>query len=199
MEKIDIQDGWLMYDPHFFSVQESDQLFQELFQMNTWEQGNVTIFGKGYYTPRLESFHAETGLSYGYSGQRMKTNELTVILRSIGIKLMEKCGHPFNSVLCNLYRDGNDSNGWHADNEPELGRDPIIASVSFGATRRFDLRHNLSGEKRSFELNHGSLLIMGGSIQHHWKHQIAKSKKISDPRINLTFRNIVRRSVESTE
>lgn len=191
MEKILIQDGWLMFDPHFYSAKESDLIFDELQQMPDWEQGTVTIFGKEYRTPRLESFHAENGLNYGYSGQRMKTHPFNSALISTRLKLSEETGYNFNSVLCNLYRDGNDSNGWHADNEPELGKEPIIASLSFGATRRFDLKHTLSGEKHSFELSHGSLLIMGGSTQHHWKHQIAKSKKVTKPRINLTFRNIV--------
>jgi len=93
--------------------------------------------------------------------------------------------------LANYYRDGNDSNGWHADNEKELGIDPVIASISLGVERRFDLKHNLTKEKISFHLSNGSLLIMGGSLQHNWKHTLAKAKKIEEGRINLTFRKIV--------
>ena len=97
----------------------------------------------------------------------------------------------FNCVLVNLYRNGQDSNGWHADNEPELGKNPMIASVSLGATRRFDLRHNITKEKISFDLTNGSLLLMKGEIQHFWKHQITKTKKIDAARINLTFRMLI--------
>ncbi|MFN5148761.1 MAG: alpha-ketoglutarate-dependent dioxygenase AlkB family protein [Flavobacteriia bacterium] len=196
MEKIIINDGWLIYDPHFYSASESELVFEGLKQLPTWEQGTIKIFGKDHKTPRLESFHADKGLRYGYSGQRMRTHEFNDTLQSIRTKLCQESGFQFNSVLCNLYRNGSDSNGWHADNEHELGKDPIIASISFGATRRFDLKHALSGEKFSLELSHGSLLIMGGAIQHHWKHQIAKTKKVMHPRINLTFRLITHRSVD---
>jgi len=191
MEKIEVRDGWIMLDSHFYSEDESKLIFEQLSEMPTWEQGTVKIFGKQFATPRLESFHAEDGLSYVYSGQRMRSHPFNETLDRIRTALFQKTGFMFNSVLCNLYRDGNDSNGWHADNEPELGKDPIIASISFGETRRFDLKHEQTGEKLSFKLSTGSLLIMGGSLQHHWKHQITKSKKITKPRINLTFRNIV--------
>ena len=96
----------------------------------------------------------------------------------------------FNCVLVNLYRNGQDSNGWHADNEPELGINPVIASLSLGATRRFNLRHNLSNKKISIDLTNGSLLLMKGEMQHFWKHQLAKSTKVVNGRINLTFRRI---------
>jgi alkylated DNA repair dioxygenase AlkB len=195
MEKIALQDGWIIFEPHFYFESEADTIFQRLLKLDSWQQGTVRIFGKEYPTPRLESFHAENGLSYGYSGQRMTTIPFDDTLNSIREKLFSETGFTFNSVLCNLYRDGNDSNGWHADNEHELGKDPVIASISFGASRRFDLKHEKSGEKRSFELTPGSLLIMGGSLQHHWKHQIPKTKVVDSPRINLTFRNIVRGSV----
>jgi alkylated DNA repair dioxygenase AlkB len=191
MEKIDLQDGWIFFEPHFYSQSEADAIFQGLLQLESWQQGTVRIFGKEYPTPRLESFHAESGLSYSYSGQRMKTHPFNDTLNSIRHKLLMETGYSFNSVLCNHYRDGNDSNGWHADNERELGNDPIIASLSFGEKRRFDLKHNDTGKRQSFDLNHGSLLIMGGALQHRWKHQIAKTKKVNLPRINLTFRNIV--------
>ena len=181
-----------MIDTHFYAQDEPEVLFERFSNMKSWEQGTLKLFGKNFKTPRLESFHADEGLSYGYSGQRMRTHPFNETLDSIRAKLINETGYRFNSVLCNLYRDGNDSNGWHADNEPELGKDPVIASISFGASRRFDLKHEYTGEKRSFELTPGSLLIMGGSLQQHWKHQIAKTKKVDSPRINLTFRKIVR-------
>jgi len=106
-------------------------------------------------------------------------------------KIETVSGESFNCVLANLYRDGKDSNGWHADNEKELGRNPVIASISLGAARRFDLKHNTKVDSKQLVLPHGSLLIMGGMMQHHWKHCIAKTAKIIQPRINLTFRKLV--------
>ena len=116
-------------------------------------------------------FYAEENKSYGYSGQRLLTSTFTKELTQIKENIELTFSIQLNSVLINLYRDGNDSNGWHADDEPELGRNPIIASLSLGATRRFDLRHTSTKEKLSLELEPGSLLIMGGELQHYWKHQ----------------------------
>jgi alkylated DNA repair dioxygenase AlkB len=191
MKKVDLQDGWILFEKHFFSEYESRPLFNELHDQLDWQQGKIKIFGKDFNTPRLEAFYAESALNYGYSGQRLKTLPMNSLLKSILSEIEKTSGYSFNSVLCNLYRDGNDSNGWHADDEKELGRNPIIASLSLGEERRFDLKHNHSNEKISFTLNSGSLLIMGGSMQHFWKHQIAKSKKVISPRINLTFRTIM--------
>jgi alkylated DNA repair dioxygenase AlkB len=138
----------------------------------------------------LEAFYAEKNLEYGYSGQQFKTKNFTPLLLQIKQKVEEASTYTFNSVLVNYYRDGNDSNGWHADNEKELGENPTIASLSFGTSRRFDLKHTTKAEKLSVQLNSGSLLVMSGEMQHFWKHQIAKSKKITTGRINLTFRTI---------
>lgn len=190
-QKIELQDGWIIHFPSFLTEDTSNQLFENLYQTIQWQQGEIVLFGKKYATPRLEAFYADNQKSYGYSGQRLITHEFTRELNEIRQKIALKIDTTFNSVLLNLYRTGNDSNGWHADNEPELGKNPIIASLSLGATRRFDLKHNTTKEQHSFHLNHGSLLIMGGELQHHWKHQIAKTKKVNDPRINLTFRNII--------
>lgn len=191
MKKINIQDGWLLFEENFFSQEESLRLFDELHDQLEWQQGKIKLFGKEYSTPRLEAFYAEPNKNYGYSGQQMTTNPMNPTLLTILATIENSTGYSFNSVLCNLYRDGSDSNGWHADNEPELGKDPIIASLSLGAIRRFDLKHNSSNETIKFNLNLGSILIMGGSIQHNWKHQIAKTKKVLSPRINLTFRTII--------
>jgi alkylated DNA repair dioxygenase AlkB len=190
IEKIVLKDGWIRFIPTFLNEDFANQLFEHLQQTIQWQQGEIVLFGKKYATPRLEAFYADNQKSYGYSGQRLITHEFTKELNEIRQKLTLEIGTSFNSVLLNLYRTGNDSNGWHADNEPELGKNPIIASLSLGATRRFDLKHNTTKEQLSFHLNHGSLLIMGGELQHHWKHQIAKTKKVNEPRINLTFRNI---------
>lgn len=190
IEKIVLKDGWIRFIPTFLNEDFANQLFEDLQQTIQWQQGEIVLFGKKHATPRLEAFCADDQKSYGYSGQRLITHEFTKELNEIRQKLTLGIGTSFNSVLLNLYRTGNDSNGWHADNEPELGKNPIIASLSLGATRRFDLKHNTTKEQLSFHLNHGSLLIMGGELQHHWKHQIAKTKKVNEPRINLTFRNI---------
>lgn len=155
-----------------------------------WESGEIKIFGKIYLTPRLEAFYAENGLHYSYSGKKLKTNSFTPDLLEIKNRLEQEFDLDLNSVLANLYRDGKDSNGWHADNEKELGKNPVIVSLSFGLERRFDLKHTMTKEKRSFDLKNGSLLIMGGEMQHFWKHQIAKTKKADGPRVNLTFRKV---------
>lgn len=190
IEKIVLKDGWIRFIPTFLNEVIANQLFEQLQQTIQWQQGEIVLFGKKHATPRLEAFCADDQKSYGYSGQRLITHEFTKELNEIRKKLTLEIGTSFNSVLLNLYQTGNDSNGWHADNEPELGRNPIIASLSLGATRRFDLKHNTTKEQLSYYLNNGSLLIMGGELQHHWKHQIAKTKKVNEPRINLTFRII---------
>jgi alkylated DNA repair dioxygenase AlkB len=149
------------------------------------------LFGKTYATPRLESLHVIEGKTYHYSGNTLISHPFTEDLEDIKNKIELVSGESFNCVLANLYRDGKDSNGWHADNEKELGINPVIASISLGAERRFDLKHTASGASKQLILPHGSLLIMGGAMQHHWKHCIAKSMKVLVPRINLTFRKLV--------
>lgn len=188
--KISIDNGSLEYIPAFISLQNSELLFNELLHKTPWNQGKITIFGKKYATPRLEAFYAENGLNYAYSGQQLIVHPFTNELEKLKNLLEEFTGQKFNSVLINLYRNGNDSNGWHADNERELGNNPFIASISLGTERRFDFQHIKSKEKKSIILENGSLLLMGEEIQHHWKHQIAKTKKVHSPRINLTFRLI---------
>ncbi len=191
MTKENLDDGWLLFDPEFLSKKEADSLFNRLNSSLPWQQGKVTLFGKTYGTPRLESLHVIEGKTYHYSGNTLVSHPFTEDLEYIKNKIELVSGESFNCVLANLYRDGKDSNGWHADNEKELGINPIIASISLGAERRFDLKHIASGASKQLLLPHGSLLIMGGSMQHHWKHCIAKSMKVLVPRINLTFRKLV--------
>ena len=191
MEKINFQNGWGLIDANFISQEEGNILFDELLQEIIWQSGEISLFGKTYPVPRLEAFYAANNKSYGYSGKRLKTLPFNPILLRIKEKIETQSNYIFNSVLCNLYRDGNDSNGWHADNERELGQQPIIASVSLGCMRIFEMKHNQTNQKLRFELNSGSLLILGGETQEHWKHQIAKNKSITTPRINLTFRTIL--------
>jgi alkylated DNA repair dioxygenase AlkB len=191
MTKENLDDGWLLFDPEFLSKKEADSLFNRLNSSLPWQQGKVTLFGKTYATPRLESLHVIEGKTYHYSGNTLISHPFTQDLEDIKNKIERVSGESFNCVLANLYRDGKDSNGWHADNEKELGINPVIASISLGAERRFDLKHTASGVSKQLILPHGSLLIMGGAIQHHWKHCIAKSMKVLVPRINLTFRKLV--------
>jgi alkylated DNA repair dioxygenase AlkB len=189
--KTEIQNGWYIYFEDYFSKEEAQSLYQIFLQELNWEESEIKIFGKTYQTPRLEAFYSENGQHYSYSGKKLKINSFTSSLLSLKVKLEQDFGFEFNSVLANLYRDGKDSNGWHSDNEKELGKNPVIASLSFGSERRFDFKHILTKEKLAFNLQEGSLLIMGGEMQHYWKHQIAKSTKVYAPRINLTFRKII--------
>lgn len=178
------------FQSDFLSHEESDLLYNEFVASIPWQQQQIKIFGKEMTCPRLEAFFATNGKTYGYSGNKLITNEFTPELKAIKARVEKIANTQFNAVLLNYYRDGNDSNGWHADNEKELGKNPIIASLSLGNTRRFDLKHTTLGIKHQFHLSAGSLLIMSGETQHYWKHQIAKSKKVSAGRINLTFRKI---------
>jgi alkylated DNA repair dioxygenase AlkB len=189
-QELQISDGHLTLLEGFYNAEEANELYTQLLESLEWKQGTIHLFGKTHSTPRLEAFYAEKNLEYGYSGQQLKTKNFTPLLLQIKQKVEEASAYTFNSVLVNYYRDGNDSNGWHADNEKELGKNPSIASLSFGTSRRFDLKHISKAEKLSIQLHSGSLLVMSGETQHFWKHQIAKSKKITTGRINLTFRTI---------
>ena len=153
-----------------------------------WEEHQLVLFGKKVSEPRRSAWIADNDIHYVYSGVERPAHIWTPTLTSIRDAITHETGHTFNSVLANLYRDGNDAMGWHSDDEPCNGPEPVIASVSFGAERRFDFRHRTSKEKASVVLPHGSLLLMSGLSQHCWQHSIARSKKVTSPRINLTFR-----------
>lgn len=190
MTRQEVRNGWLLFDPAFLSEDEDTQWFHTLLQICPWEKTTIRLFGKTYTVPRQEVFYSQQGKSYGYSGKRLTTHAYFPLLNEIQQRIEAATGYTFNSVLINHYRTGEDSNGWHADNEPELGSNPVIASLSLGATRRFDLKHTTTNERLCFDLAGGSLLVMGGELQHHWKHQIAKTKKTNTARINLTFRTV---------
>jgi alkylated DNA repair dioxygenase AlkB len=189
-EKIDLNDGGLIYFPKFFNEDDANCYFNELLTKIDFKQNEVTIFGKVFLTPRLESFHSIENRFYTYSGNKLPSKAFDVTLQNLLEKVELATNSKFNCVLINLYRDGSDGNGWHADNEKELGPNPVIASLSFGTTRRFDLRNKITKEKFSIDLNSGDLLWMDNRIQNNYKHQIAKTKKVIKPRINLTFRYI---------
>lgn len=192
-EKLELQlpNAELIYYPEYFGTEEADQYFNELLQQTNWRQEDIKVFGKTYQQPRLTALYGDSGKPYSYSNITMYPEIFTTLLKKIKSKIEQVSEHSFNTVLLNLYRDGKDSNGWHADNEKELGKNPTIASISFGETRPFHFKHRtIKTESHKLNLTHGSLLIMKGEIQHYWLHQIAKTKKPIAPRINLTFRYI---------
>lgn len=185
-------DGEVIIYQNFFAESESDRFFKELRNNLNWQQDKIKIFGKEVDLPRLTAWYGDEGKSYKYSGITMNPNAWIPALLAIKEKIEKVVELDFNSVLANLYRDGKDYVSWHSDDEKELGNNPIIASVSFGATRRFKLRHKSNKNLGTVEitLTNGSLLIMKGSTQHFWKHQVPKTSKVRKERINLTFRVI---------
>jgi alkylated DNA repair dioxygenase AlkB len=192
-EKItfNLPDADIEYYPNFFEGHRANELFEKLKTEIPWQQDSITVFGKTHPQPRLTALFGNEGKPYSYSNIVMQPHSWNPLLMFIKNEIEEICGEHFTTVLLNYYRDGRDSNGWHADNEKELGRNPVIASVSFGAERSFHLQHNtLKDEKLKINLEHGSLLLMKGTTQHFWKHQIPKTAKDIGPRINLTFRII---------
>ncbi|UUO17351.1 MULTISPECIES: alpha-ketoglutarate-dependent dioxygenase AlkB family protein [Aphanizomenonaceae] len=184
-------DGEVILYLNFFSTKESNQLFSDLYSSVNWKQEIIQFFGKQMPIPRLTAWHGDEGKSYTYSGIEQHPEPWNPTLKLIKSEIEKIAQVSFNSVLINLYRDGKDSVSWHSDDEPELGKNPIIASVSFGANRRFSLRHkHFKTHKIDIDLTSGSLLLMQGETQHFWQHQIAKTVKEIQPRINLTFRII---------
>lgn len=187
----DLPDSDIRYYPGLFGPERSDQLFDALIEETPWRADKITVFGKTYDQPRLTAWYGEEGKSYSYSNIVMDPIPFTPLLLEIKSKVEALTNGRFNSCLLNLYRDGQDSNGWHADDEKELGHNPVIASVSFGAIRMFHLRHKRDTSlKQKIALEAGSLLLMSGPTQHFWNHQLPKTKRKIDPRINLTFRFI---------
>jgi len=190
IELISITNGEYLFLPNFFSKLESDDYFKKLKSEIEWKQESMNIYGKRVNFPRLTSWYGDNNKPYSFSGITLNPTIWNNELLSIKDKIELIAKVEFNSVLLNLYRDGNDSISWHTDAEKELGINPVIASVNFGATRKFQLRHTKTKEKLEIELTHGSLLIMQGETQHFWQHQVPKTKKKVTERINLTFRVI---------
>ena len=178
--------GWLLYDPAFLRPAEADPLVAHLRNTVPWEQSGRP----GRPFPRLTAWYADPGLTYSYSGVTHHAVPWTPELLAVKRRAEATAGVTWNSLLLNFYRDGRDSIGFHADDEPELGPNPVIGSISIGAERRFVLKHPAAGEKREFVLPHGSLLVMGGTSQHHWRHGVPKTARPVGPRINLTFRYV---------
>ena len=174
-----------------FSREESDALFRDLLATSPWQCDEVILFGQKRILSRKVAWMGDAGFAYSYSGTRKEASPWTSPLLGIRERVEKLCGHAFNSCLLNLYHDGSEGMGWHSDDEKTLGRNPVIASVSFGAERTFKLKHRATKEVASLLLEHGSLLVMKGETQHHWIHAMPKTKKINAPRINLTFRTFL--------
>lgn len=174
----------------FYSAADSYLLFQQLMDAVDWQQLPITVYGKTWPEPRLTSWVGDPAAVYSYSGQARRPVAWFEPLSALRDQLSEFVGVQFNSVLVNCYQDGSHGVGWHSDNEPELGANPTIASLSLGATRRFRVRHKTdkSIPARSFDLRAGNLLIMDGNSQRDWQHAVPKVKSAVGPRINLTFR-----------
>lgn len=187
-EDLIVEDGILQYFEHY-----SNETLEHILEGLVWRQDSITMYGKTHLLPRQTAWHGEKGLVHSYSGIRMVAEEWTSVLLKLKLQLEADLNTKFNSVLINYYRDGSDHMSYHSDDEKELGPNPIIASLSFGETRSFQLKHKFDLTKKTFTLSitDGSLVVMKGELQHFWIHKIAKTAKKIGPRVNLTFRNIM--------
>lgn len=184
--------GEMYLFPDFFAKEQADHFFAKLSASLEWRQQPIWMFGKRVMQPRLTALYGDPEKPYGYSGIQMTPSGWTPELRHILDSIQDFSQAEFTHVLCNYYRDGNDSMGWHRDNEKVLGENPTIASVTFGAERIFQTRpYSEKSPKLDISLTHGSLLLMTGESQHFWEHQLPKTKKVNQARINLTFRKLL--------
>jgi alkylated DNA repair dioxygenase AlkB len=192
LQTLDLPEAEVIFYPAFFPTPAADRLLRELRDTTAWRQETIKFYGKTIAVPRLTAWYGDEGTRYVYSGITNVPLPWTPALMEVKRTVEPPAGVVFNSVLVNRYRTGQDSVSWHADDEPEFGEQPVIASVSFGGTRTFQLKHKRRKEwKASVELTHGSLLIMRGGTQANWLHQIPKIAKPVEERLNLTFRAIV--------
>lgn len=189
--KLDVIDGELYYFKNFISQNDCEKLYQYFLNSIPWTKDTITVFGNTYDIPRKQAYFADAGMNYSYSGKKMNLLKWDPTLLEIKNKIENKLEVSFNACLMNLYETGEDSNGWHADNEKELGTNPTIASVSLGEERVFQIKHQATKSRKDLTLENGSLLHMAGEFQHHWKHCLPKRKNINKARINLTFRKII--------
>lgn len=191
-EQLNLPGAELRYYPAFYPAAVRADYQQQLLRDIPWQQDTLNFAGKPVLVPRLQSWHGDSNSHYGYSGLKLVPQPWTPLLTKIRDDLQQQLQLPFNSVLLNWYRNGNDSVAWHSDDERELGPDPHIASLSFGTARRFELKHRtrLNQPKLGIELGDGSLLVMGSGVQQHYLHQIPKQHGLSGSRLNLTFRFI---------
>lgn len=187
-EPVVLPNGEYIHILNFFNAEESNHFFRTLREKVEWKQESMNMYGRQLPFPRLIAWYGDDQKPYSFSGVTLDPSPWLTELLEIKERLEPIARVSFNRVLLNLYRDGRDSVGWHTDAEPTLGKNPVIASISFGATRKFQLRHMQTKEKVELELTHGSLLIMRGEMQHFWQHQVPKTSRPVGERINLTFR-----------
>lgn len=189
---IPLSQGTAVFYPELFEPQVRADLYQALLSQVQWRQDYLRFYGKSVPIPRLQAWYGDVGAAYTYSGVILEPLPWIQPLQMIRHIIEPIAGVQFNSVLINLYRDGNDGVAWHSDDEPELGEHPVIGSVSLGGTRRFMLKpkDKTNPERHELALSDGSLLLMSGETQKYWVHQVPKTKKPVLPRINLTFRVI---------
>jgi alkylated DNA repair dioxygenase AlkB len=199
MSAVTITPTWQCFDlpgadvrlAQFCDAAEAQHWFERLHAEIPWQRHRLRIFGREVDAPRLSSWIGDADAVYTYSGTRFEPHAWTAACAELRDRLSTLCGGNFNSVLCNLYRDGRDSMGWHSDDEDELGPQPLIASLSFGAVRRFSLRHRRDATRRlDIDLPSGSLLLMAGATQRNYRHGLAKTARPVGARLNLTFRSI---------
>jgi len=189
LDAIPIEDGELYFMPRLPLRQDSAAVLERLLAETAWRAEAITLWGKQMLQPRLSAWYGDA--RYSYSGMTLEPQPFTPLQLEIKQAVEQASGQRFNSVLLNYYRDGQDSMGFHSDDEKELGRNPVIASVSFGDPRTFILKHKRLPKTVKLALGDGSLLVMAGALQHHWRHGINKEKSACGPRVNLTFRHIL--------
>lgn len=190
LEPIQIINGEYIYIENFYEKNEADLYFNSLIKNIHWKQESMNMYGKQILFPRLTSWYGQSDKPYSFSGITLNPHPWSKELLEIKKNIEPLANVEYNSVLLNRYRNGNDSISWHTDAEKELGLNPVIASVNFGAERTFQLKHIETKKRIDIALKHGSLLIMMGELQHYWQHQVPKTKKPKTERINLTFRVI---------
>lgn len=191
-QRILLPDAELHLYPAICSAAQAEQWLDALQNELAWRQDRIRLYGREIPIPRLNAWYGDPGANYRYSGLSLTPNPWTPSLLDIKQQVEQITEQRFNSVLANLYRNGQDSMSWHSDDEPELGPQPLIASLSLGSTRRFMLKHKRDKNLETYKLDlaAGSLLVMLGNTQHFWKHQIPKTKRVIGARVNLTFRQV---------
>ena len=189
--KLELPGADLLFYPNWLASGAADSLMKSLRENIAWECHRIKMFGREVDSPRLSCWMGDAGASYVYSQTRFEPHPWLPELQSLRERLQNEFECKFNSVLANLYRHGQDSMGWHSDDEPELGKQPVIASISLGAARRFSFKAKTENAKAvHLELPHGSLLLMRGDTQKNYRHALAKTAKPVGERLNLTYRNI---------